>query len=80
MKGIITLTNGEVMDIELFEDTPITSENFKKLANSGFYDGLTFHRVIPDLYLKVDVQLEMVLVDQVIQFLVKQKIIRIFIN
>ena len=47
MKGYIKLTNGEVMDIELFEDTPITSENFKKLANSGFYDGLTFHRVIP---------------------------------
>ena len=47
MKGYIKLTNDEVMEIELYEDTPITSENFKKLANSGFYDGLTFHRVIP---------------------------------
>ena len=47
MNGYIKLTNNEVIEIQLFEDTPITSENFKKLANSGFYDGLTFHRVIP---------------------------------
>lgn len=48
MTGYIKLTNGEVMDIELYEKTtPITALNFKKLANSGFYDGLTFHRVIP---------------------------------
>ena len=47
MTGYIKLTNGEVMNIELYEDTPITSNNFKKLANEGFYDGLTFHRVIP---------------------------------
>ena len=33
---------------ELYEDiAPITVENFEKLAKSGFYDGLTFHRVIP---------------------------------
>ena len=47
MTGYIKLTNGEVMNIELYEDTPITSNNFKELANEGFYDGLTFHRVIP---------------------------------
>ena len=37
-----------VMKGELYEDiAPITVENFEKLANSGFYDGLIFHRVIP---------------------------------
>jgi cyclophilin family peptidyl-prolyl cis-trans isomerase len=35
--------------IELFpEEAPKTVENFTKLAGDGFYDGLTFHRVIPD--------------------------------
>src|SRR3954449_13128962 len=35
--------------IELFpEDAPKTVENFVTLARDGFYDGLTFHRVIPD--------------------------------
>ncbi len=35
--------------IELFVDKmPITAGNFVKLAKSGFYDGLHFHRVIPD--------------------------------
>ena len=35
--------------IELFdEDAPETVANFRKLAEDGFYDGLTFHRVIPD--------------------------------
>ena len=33
---------------ELYEDiAPLTVENFEKLANEEFYDGLTFHRVIP---------------------------------
>ena len=40
--------NGDVMKGELYEDiAPITVENFEKLANSHFYDGLCFHRVIP---------------------------------
>ena len=44
----IEMENGKVMKGELYEDiAPITVENFEKLANSGFYDGLTFHRVIP---------------------------------
>lgn len=47
-KVIIEMENGEVMTGELYEDiAPITVENFEKLANDGFYDGLTFHRVIP---------------------------------
>ncbi|HOY49710.1 MAG TPA: peptidylprolyl isomerase [Flavobacteriales bacterium] len=37
------------MKIEFFDkDAPITVDNFVRLAKSGFYDGLTFHRVIPD--------------------------------
>ena len=52
MTGYIKLTNGEVMDIELFEDTSITSENFKKLANKGYYEGAIFHRVIKDFMIQ----------------------------
>ncbi len=45
---IIEMENGDVMKGELYEDiAPITVENFEKLANEGFYDGLIFHRVIP---------------------------------
>ena len=44
----ITMEDGGVIDIELDQKAaPITCENFKKLVKSGFYDGLTFHRVIP---------------------------------
>lgn len=42
-------TDYGIMKVEFFpEDTPKTVANFVKLAQSGFYDGLTFHRVIPD--------------------------------
>jgi cyclophilin family peptidyl-prolyl cis-trans isomerase len=51
----ITRTKGEihsnkgVMHFELYdESTPIAVENFKKLINQGFYNGLKFHRVIPN--------------------------------
>jgi peptidyl-prolyl cis-trans isomerase B (cyclophilin B) len=44
----IKLANGGEVVIDLFEkDAPNTVANFEKLANSGFYDGLVFHRVIP---------------------------------
>lgn len=47
-KGHIALENGEKLVIEFYPDAaPGTVENFEKLANSGFYNGLTFHRVIP---------------------------------
>ena len=47
-KFTIEMENGEIMSGELYEDiAPISVENFEKLANSGFYDGLIFHRVIP---------------------------------
>ena len=39
--------------IELFDDdAPNTVENFTKLAADGFYDGLTFHRIIPDFMIQ----------------------------
>ena len=47
-KVTIEMENGGIMTGELYEDiAPITVANFEKLANSGFYNGLTFHRVIP---------------------------------
>ena len=43
----ITMEDGGVMKGELYPDiAPITVENFKKLADEKFYDGLIFHRVI----------------------------------
>ena len=47
-KAIIKSDKGE-MTIEFFDkDAPKTVENFIKLISDGYYDGLTFHRVIPD--------------------------------
>jgi cyclophilin family peptidyl-prolyl cis-trans isomerase len=46
-------TNQGTIEIELFdEDAPKTVENFKKLARDGFYDGVIFHRVIPDFMIQ----------------------------
>jgi peptidyl-prolyl cis-trans isomerase B (cyclophilin B) len=47
-KGLIKMANGEEIKIDFFpNEAPNTVANFEKLANDGFYDGLTFHRVIP---------------------------------
>ena len=49
MSTAIIKTNKGTIKIELFtEQAPETTGNFVKLANDGFYNGLTFHRVIPD--------------------------------
>lgn len=46
--GYIMMENGNKLEFELYEDVaPGTVENFVKLAKDDFYDGLTFHRVIP---------------------------------
>ena len=47
-KFTIEMKNGKKMSGELYDDiAPISTANFEKLANSGFYNGLIFHRVIP---------------------------------
>lgn len=44
---VIEMENGGKIELELYEESaPITVKNFKKLVQEGFYDGLTFHRVI----------------------------------
>ncbi len=46
-------TNKGTFKIELFEDkAPITTGNFIKLVNQGFYNGLIFHRVIPQFMIQ----------------------------
>ena len=48
MTNVIFDTESGKIEFELFsEDAPNTVENFLKLVKQGFYDGLTFHRVIP---------------------------------
>ena len=47
------MEDGGIIDIELNEEAaPITCENFKKLVGQGFYNGLTFHRVIPNFMIQ----------------------------
>jgi peptidyl-prolyl cis-trans isomerase B (cyclophilin B) len=46
-------TNHGPVEVELFDgDAPTTVENFRKLAGDGFYDGVVFHRVIPDFMIQ----------------------------
>jgi peptidyl-prolyl cis-trans isomerase B (cyclophilin B) len=48
----LTTNHGDIV-LELFdEDAPKTVDNFRKLAEDGFYDGLIFHRVIPDFMIQ----------------------------
>ena len=47
--AVITLDNGNEIRIEFYpDDAPKTVENFVALAKKGFYNNLTFHRVVPD--------------------------------
>lgn len=51
-KATIKTEKGD-MEVEFFtEDAPGTVENFINLSKKGFYDGLTFHRVIPDFVIQ----------------------------
>ena len=53
MKYAIISTEKGDMKAELYEkETPVTVENFVNLAGKRFYDGLTFHRVIPDFVIR----------------------------
>jgi cyclophilin family peptidyl-prolyl cis-trans isomerase len=46
-------TNHGAIELELYdEDAPKTVENFRKLSRDGFYDGVTFHRVIQDFMIQ----------------------------
>lgn len=47
MKKVKISTSKGDMIAELYEETPITTNNFLDLVNKKFYDGLNFHRVIP---------------------------------
>jgi len=47
------ITDKGTMSIEFYDnDAPVTVANFVKLAKEGFYDGLTFHRVLPDFVIQ----------------------------
>ncbi|KYG30717.1 peptidylprolyl isomerase [Alkalihalobacillus trypoxylicola] len=47
-KGSIQFENGEKIVIDFYDEAaPNTVKNFEDLANKGYYNGLTFHRVIP---------------------------------
>ena len=52
MKAKINTVKG-TMEVEFFEkDAPKTAANFVKLSKDGFYNGLTFHRVLPDFVIQ----------------------------
>jgi cyclophilin family peptidyl-prolyl cis-trans isomerase len=53
MSEAVLHTNAGPVTVELHDDdAPKTVENFRKLAGDGFYDGLTFHRVITDFMIQ----------------------------
>ncbi|SFT53022.1 peptidyl-prolyl cis-trans isomerase B (cyclophilin B) [Algoriphagus locisalis] len=53
MKTAELITEKGTMKVEFYEnDAPIAVQNFIDLANKGFYDGLTFHRVIPNFVIQ----------------------------
>jgi peptidyl-prolyl cis-trans isomerase B (cyclophilin B) len=53
MSTVTLHTNHGAIGLELFDDdAPKTVQNFTKLAGDGFYDGVIFHRVIPDFMIQ----------------------------
>ena len=51
VKVKLETTQGDIV-IELYSNMPVTAGNFKKLVEEGFYDGVIFHRVIPDFMIQ----------------------------
>ena len=53
MSTMTMTTNHGPIEFEMFDgDAPKTVDNFRKLADDGFYDGLTFHRIIKDFMIQ----------------------------
>lgn len=52
MEAIIKTAKGDMKVTFFQEDAPNTVANFVKLAKEGYYDGLTFHRVLPDFVIQ----------------------------
>ncbi|MGM0477875.1 MAG: peptidylprolyl isomerase [Bacteroidota bacterium] len=52
MKAIIKTNRGDMEAVFYEKDAPNTVDNFVKLAKDGFYDGLTWHRVLPDFVIQ----------------------------
>ena len=50
-KLLLKTSMGDIA-VQLYDDMPITASNFKKLVESGFYDGTIFHRVIDDFMIQ----------------------------
>ena len=51
--GTIRFTNGKKISFELYPDVaPLSVANFIQLAETGFYDGMCFHRVMPDFMIQ----------------------------
>ena len=50
-KVLLKTTKGDIT-IELYNDMPVTAGNFEKLVKQGFYDGVIFHRVIPNFMIQ----------------------------
>src|SRR4051794_33804249 len=51
-EATMTTNHGEIKLTLFDEDAPKTVDNFRKLASDGFYDGLTFHRIIKDFMIQ----------------------------
>lgn len=53
VKAVLEFTNGKKINLELYPDAaPLSVANFIELAESGFYNGLCFHRVIPNFMIQ----------------------------
>ncbi len=51
-KKVLLETNQGNIVIQLYSDMPITTGNFEKLVSEGFYNGVIFHRIIPDFMIQ----------------------------